>query len=71
MPVDEIPYVYQAGTLLITMLDLRAQNASTQRIQLLWAAAIDGFVTDAATTKDRTLVGIDQAFTQSSYLKVQ
>ena len=71
MPVDEIPYVYQAGTLFITMLDLRAQNAETQRIQLLWAAAIDGFVTDAITTKERTLVGIDQAFAQSSYLKVQ
>lgn len=71
MPVDEIPYVYQAGTLFITMLDLRAQNVESKRIQLLWAAAIDGFVTDAVTTKERTLVGIDQAFTQSRYLKVE
>jgi hypothetical protein len=71
MPADELPYVYQAGTLLITMLDVRAQNADTRRIALLWAAAIDGFVTDAVTTKDRTLAGIDQAFTQSSYLKVE
>jgi hypothetical protein len=71
MPADEIPYVYQAGTLLITMLDVRAQNPDTQRIPLLWAAAIDGFVTDAVTTKDRTIDGIDQAFAQSSYLKVE
>jgi hypothetical protein len=71
VPVDEIPYVYQAGTLFITMLDVRAQNSETQRIPMLWAAAIDGFVTDAVTTKERTLIGIDQAFTQSSYLKVE
>jgi hypothetical protein len=71
MPTDEIPYVYQAGTLLIAMLDVRAQNPDTQRIPLLWAAAIDGFVTDAVTTKERTLLGIDQAFAQSSYLKVE
>jgi hypothetical protein len=70
LPTGEIPYVYQAGTLLVTMLDVRAQDAERKRIPLLWAAAIDGFVTDAITTKDRTLVGIDQAFAQSTYLKV-
>jgi hypothetical protein len=70
-PVDEIPYVYQAGTLFITMLDVRAQNGDTQRIPLLWAAAIDGFITDVVTTTERTMVGIDQAFAQSSYLKVE
>lgn len=70
MPGGEIPYVYDAGTLLVTMLDLRNQDAEARRVLLLWAAAIDGFVTGEITTKERVLEGIDQAFAQSSYLKV-
>ena len=70
LPAGEIPYVYQAGTLLVTMLDVRSQDASAKRIPLLWAAAIDGFIADQFTTKERALDGIDQAFAQSGYLKV-
>jgi len=69
-PDGAIPYAFPAGTLLVTMLDLRAQNAVTQRIALLWAAAIDGVVTNKANTTERALLGIDQAFAQSPYLKV-
>jgi hypothetical protein len=74
-----IPYAYQAGTVLITMLDLRAPRAQLaqrqsgdvdERIPLLWAAALDGVVTDATNTAARALDGIDQAFAQSTYLRV-
>ena len=74
-----IPYAYQAGTVLITMLDLRAPRAQLaqrqtgdvdERIPLLWAAALDGVVTDAANTAARALDGVEQAFAQSTYLRV-
>jgi hypothetical protein len=50
------------------MLDRRAENPTSQSIPLLWAAGIDGVVTTTASTTERALVGIDQAFAQSSYL---
>lgn len=71
VPAGAIPYAYQAGTLLITMLDLRTQDGSTRTIPLLWAAALDGIVTTTSNTVDRILTGVDQAFAQSPYLRIQ
>ena len=68
VPVGAVPYAFQAGTILITMLDRRAENPTAQSIPLLWAAGIDGVVTTTASTTERALVGIDQAFAQSPYL---
>jgi len=67
-PAGAIPYSFPAGTLLVTMLDLRAQREDTKRIPLLWAAAIDGAL--SSNTAQRALVGIDQAFAQSAYLRL-
>ena len=67
-PVGAIPYEFPAGTLIVVMLDLRAQHADTRTITLLWAAAVDGVIRSQATTAERALVGLDQAFTQSPYL---
>lgn len=69
-PAGAIPYVYEAGTLLVTMLDLRGENAALGSIPLLWAAAVDGVVSGPAVTAERALEGIDQAFAQSAYLQV-
>ena len=71
VPAGAVPYAFQAGTILITMLDRRAENVDLQKIPLLWAAGIDGVVTNTASTTERALIGIDQAFAQSPYLKVQ
>jgi hypothetical protein len=71
VPAGAVPYAFQAGTILITMLDRRAEKPDLQKIPLLWAAGIDGVVTNTASTTERALIGIDQAFAQSSYLKVQ
>jgi hypothetical protein len=68
VPAGAVPYAFQAGTILITMLDRRADDPTLRRIPLLWAAGIDGVVTSAANTTERALVGIDQAFAQSPYL---
>ena len=68
VPAGAVPYAFQAGTILITMLDRRSEDPSAQKIPLLWAAGIDGVVTTTASTTERALVGIDQAFAQSPYL---
>ena len=74
MPFGAIPYVYQVGTILITMLDLRAQDENTERIPLLWAGVLDGILPSGANAKNtlpRIIDGIDQAFAQSPYLRIQ
>ena len=68
VPAGAVPYAFQAGTILISMLDRRSENPTARSIPLLWAAGIDGVVTTAANTTERALAGIDQAFAQSRYL---
>lgn len=69
-PVGAIPYAYQAGTLIVTMVDVRpTRTRDDGRIPLLWAAALDGVLTGESTL-DRALDGIDQAFVQSPYLRI-
>ena len=73
IPGGAIPYVYETGTVLITMLDLRAQDATTRTIPLLWAGVLDGILpagANAANQTPRILGGIDQAFAQSQYLRI-
>lgn len=71
VPAGSIAYAFQVGTVLISMLDLRNQNPATQRIPLLWTAGLDGVVTDPLDTGERALVGVDQAFAQSPYLRIR
>lgn len=68
VPDGAVPYAFPAGTLIVTMLDLRDQREDTRSIPLLWAAVIDGILTGPSSTADRAIVGIDQAFAQSQYL---
>jgi hypothetical protein len=68
-PGAVVPYAYQAGTLLVTMIEVSAPRDATKTIPLLWAAALDGVVGDASTI-ERIRAGIDQAFEQSPYLRV-
>jgi len=71
VPTTAVPYAFPAGTLLLTMLDRRAMNTQTETISLLWAAALDGVVGTAEGTLERAIIGIDQAFSQSDYLRIQ
>jgi hypothetical protein len=72
LPAGAVPYAFPAGTLVTVMLDLRTTRAgdANRQIPLLWAAAIDGIV-NGSSTIDRVLDGIDQAFVQSPYLRIQ
>ena len=64
-PVGAIPYVYEVGTLVLTMVDLRAPRETTKKVPVLWVAAINGVLADNVVLP-RVLTGIDQAFEQSS-----
>lgn len=68
-PVNGVAFTYSTGTLLITMLDIQHGNTSTKRVPLLWAAGVQGVLTDSSLTG--ALTGIDQAFAQSPYLERQ
>jgi len=68
-PAGAIAYVYEVGTLVITMIDLRAPRQTTKRVPVLWVAAVNGVLTDAPILA-RVATGIDQAFAQSPYLRI-
>ena len=69
VPGGAVPYSFEAGTLLVTMIEVRGPRDSTKTLPLLWAAAVNGVVGDESTI-GRAIEGIDQAFEQSPYLKV-
>jgi len=68
-PAGAIAYVYEVGTLVITMVDLRAPRETTKRVPVLWVAAVNGVLGDSPVLP-RVLTGIDQAFAQSPYLRI-
>ena len=69
-PGGAVPYAYQSGTLLVAMIDVSApRDLATKTIPLLWAAGLDGLVGDG-TTPERIRAGINQAFFQSPYLRI-
>lgn len=69
-PVTATVSVYDVGTLLVEMYDLKHADATTKKIPLVWRGAIRGILTgNAGNTQERLLAGIDQAFKQSTYLK--
>jgi hypothetical protein len=65
-----VPYFYEVGTLVVTMVDLRAPRETTGRVPLLWIAAINAVLSGDATI-DEAFRGIDQAFLQSPYLRIE
>lgn len=68
-PAGAIAYVYEVGTLVMTMVDLRAPRETTKRVPVLWVAAVNGVLGDNPVLP-RVLTGIDQAFVQSPYLRI-
>ncbi len=78
-------YTYETGTLMIEFAEgesLRAfrdyiinhpdgspSDPNAPKLKFIWSAFIDGLIDDGTTT-DRVLNGIDEAFDNSSYLKI-
>ena len=67
VPTGAVEFTYETGTLALVMLDIRNGVESEKRVPALWIAAINGVVTQSAV--EGALSGIDQAFTQSPYLR--
>ena len=62
-------YAYTAGSLLVEMLDLQADQESGKKLPVIWDTFIGGLLTsDAELNLQRTVEGVEQAFAQSPYL---
>lgn len=61
---------YTIGTLVINMHDVRNATSETDSIPTIWTTDINGLLgSSAATTQNRLEYNINQAFTQSEYLR--
>lgn len=69
-PVWGVEYSYDVGTLVMTMIDLRAPRATTKVVPVLWIGALNG-VLNGNDGVARVQRGLDQAFAQSPYLRIQ
>ena len=62
-------YGYTAGSLLIEMVDLDAEEAADRKLPVIWDSFIGGLLTSAEElNQQRTLAAVEQAFDQSPYL---
>lgn len=62
-------YGYTAGSLLLEMLDLEADQETGKKLPVVWDSFIGGLLTsDAELNQQRTIAGVEQAFEQSPYL---
>jgi len=61
-------YSYTTGTILIDMLDLVHPDTINDQLDILWSAGINGIVSSGSSLT-RIKFSVDQAFSQSKYLK--
>ncbi len=62
-------YAYTAGSLLVEMLNLEAEQDNGRKLPVVWDTFIGGLLTsDAELNLQRTVEGVEQAFAQSPYL---
>lgn len=61
-------YSYTTGTILIDMLDLVHPDNVNHQLDIIWSAGINGIVTSSSNL-NRIEYSVDQAFSQSKYLK--
>ena len=61
-------YTYTTGSLILTLTDPRTGNTGTQELPVQWLCVINGLL-DGSNISGRINTGIDQAFTQSPYLR--
>lgn len=63
-------YGYTAGSLLIEMVNLEADQESGKKLPVVWDSFIGGLLTsNAEVNQQRTLNAVNQAFEQSPYLQ--
>lgn len=63
-------YGYTAGSLLIEMVNIDADEQSGQKLPVVWNSYIGGLLTGSQSVDlQRTIVAVNQAFAQSPYLE--
>lgn len=62
-------YGYTAGSLLMEMVDLEADQVTGRKLPIIWDSFIGGLLTSSQSlNQQRTLAAVEQAFAQSPYL---
>lgn len=65
----QVYYGYTAGSMLIEMVDLTADQQSNRKLPVIWDSFIGGLLTSSREVNmQRTLDAVNQAFVQSPYL---
>jgi len=64
-------YVYQTGSLIIELVDLKNLSKETKKLNVLWTNWNGGALGTTGGDLDNALKSIDQAFLQSPYIKAQ
>jgi hypothetical protein len=67
-PPTTIVYNYKTGTLIMDMIDAKNPDTPGQKLKIMWTGALNG-VLETGNASARLTSGINQAFTQSPYLK--
>lgn len=68
-----VPVNYPSGSIIIAMISPDERDEEQQLVPVVWMAGLHGYVTSSETpesTRRRITYGINQAFSQSSYLRV-
>lgn len=64
-----ITYSYSTGSIIADIIDLKHTSAASTKVTVVWTSYICGLLSGGSLSLQRTLSAIDQAFTQSPYLK--
>lgn len=65
-----ITYSYSTGSLLADLINLKAPEGSKEKLPVIWNAYISGLLGNSGSLNvNRTVTAVNQAFTQSPYLK--
>lgn len=63
-------YSYDTGTVLVEMADYATLDPGSSTIDIVWTSGVNGVLSSSSSyNEERVQSGIDQAFTQSPYLK--
>lgn len=66
----QVYYGYTAGSMLIEMVDLKADQQSGKKLPVIWDSYIGGLLTSNTNlNQQRAVAALEQAFEQSPYLK--
>lgn len=63
-----VPYSFSTGSIISEIVDMNSRTINTDKLTVIWNAYICGLLSGNSLSMSKTIDGINQAFSQSSYL---